>query len=211
MGWFSRKRSSSDDQGRKAVPEPFVADDQIVARVAQLMATWNDAVGNDAKMRATASGISSAAGIDDRFYMSGAWIDNPAMVRERPWQMLAAVAARATQSGDHILAARIFGFTSFWVSQIAPHLRPADWFDMRLEYAPPAIETEIAAVGFRALRQLPSDQVIFNNATGTIDAGVLTLGAATALWEASEKGIAVDAADLAAARNMLGRSGLGQG
>jgi len=206
MGWFSKKHSPSDDQGRKAASAPFVADDQIVAQVARLMAMWNDAVGNDAKMRATASGISSAAGVDDRFYMSGAWIDNPAVLRERPWQMLAAVALRASVQGDHLLAARIFSFTSFWGRQIAPQLRPADWFDMRLAEVPPAIEVEIATIGFRSLRQLPSDQVIFSNATGSVDTGALSFAAASALTEASEKGLTVDAADLMAARGILGQS-----
>ncbi|HET9109896.1 MAG TPA: hypothetical protein VFN78_03630 [Ktedonobacterales bacterium] len=206
MGWFSKKRSPSGDQGRKAASEPFVADDQVVAHVARLMVMWNDAVGNDAKMRATASGISSAAGVDDRFYMSGAWIDNPAVLRERPWQMLAAVALRASVQGDYVLAARIFSFTSFWGRQIAPHLRPADWFDMRLADVPPAIEVEIAAIGFRSLQQLPSDQVIFSNTTGSVDTGALSVAAASALTEASEKGFAVDAADLTVARGILGQS-----
>jgi len=205
MGWFSRKPSPSGDQRRQAADEPFVADDQIVARVAHLMAMWNDAVGNDAKMRATASGISSTAGVDDHFFMSGAWIDNPAVVRERPWQMLAAVALRAARQGDHVLAARIFGFTSFWVTQIAPHLRPADWFDMRLEHAPPTTEVEIASTALGALRQLPEDQIIFSNATGAMGSGDLIIAAANVIIHAPEKGVPVDEATLATARGILGR------
>ncbi len=204
MGWFSRKRTSSDDQRRQAADEPFVADDQIVARVAHLMAMWNDAVGNDARMRATASGISSTAGVDDHFLMSAAWIDNPAAIRKRPWQMLAAVALRASQQSDHVLAARIFGFTSFWVTNIAPHLRPADWFDMRLEYAPPAIEVEIASTALGALRQLTDDQTIFSNSTGSVTAADLRIAAANVIFHAPEKGVPVDEASLAAARRVVG-------
>lgn len=205
MGWFSRKPSPSDDRRRQAADKPFVADDQIVARIGELMVMWNDTVGNDARMRATASGISSAAGVDDHFYMSGAWIDNPAVVHERPWQMLAAVALRATQQGDHVLAARIFGFTSFWETHIAPHLRPADWFDMRLEHVPPAIEVDIASIALEALRQLPESQIIFSNATGALGAGDLIIAAANVIAHAPEKGVPVDEAIFSMARSILGQ------
>ncbi|HEX5441920.1 MAG TPA: hypothetical protein VFW76_13610 [Ktedonobacterales bacterium] len=186
MGWFSRKNQTSDNRGKQAADEPFVADDQIVARVAHLMAMWNDAVGDDARMRATASGISSTAGVDDHFLMSAAWIDNPAVLHERPWQMLAAVALRAAQQGDYVLAARIFGFTSFWGTQIAPHLRPADWFDMRLEHVPPAIDVNIASTALGALRHLADDQIIFSNATGSVTAADLRIAAANLLQKRGE-------------------------
>lgn len=183
MGWFSRKNQSSNNQRQPARVEPFIPDGRIVARVAQLMQMWNDAVGNDARMRATASDISSTAGVDDHFLMSAAWIDNPAVLHERPWQMLAAVALRAAQQGDHVLAARIFGFTSFWATHIAPHLRPADWFDMRLEHVPPAIEANIASTALDALRQLPDSQIIFSNATGSVTAADLRIAAANLLQQ----------------------------
>lgn len=203
MPLFPRKHNPSDDQRRQA--EPFVADDKIVARVAHLMQMWNDAVGNDAKMRATASGISSTAGVDDHFLMSAAWIDNPAVIGERPWQMLAAVALRAAQQGDHVLAARIFGFTSFWVTNIAPHLRPADWFDMRLVYAPLAIEVDIASTALGALRQIPDDQIIFSNVTGSVTAADLRIAAAQVIVHAPEKGVPVDESTLSAARSVVGQ------
>jgi hypothetical protein len=204
MSWFSRGRGSSDSKGQQPAVEPFVANDQIVARVDDLMNRWNDAVGNDAKMRATASDISSAAGIDEKFYMSGAWIGNPAMVHERPWQMLAAVAQRAAEQGNYVLAGRIFGFVSLWSTQIAPSLRPADWFDMRLDKVPPALEAEIAVIGFNSLRQLPKDQTIFSNTTGTATAGELLPAAALTLVQAAAKGVAVDAGIMADAQVVLG-------
>lgn len=204
MGLFSKKQPSDAESKQQAASEPFVADDQTVARVAELMKMFNDAVGNDAMMRATASGISSAAGVTDQFLMSGAWVNNPTLVAERPWQMLAAVALRAAQNTDHFLVARIFGFISFWGTQIAPHLGPADWFDMRLDKAPPAIEAEIATVALGSLQRLSGDWIIFSNDTGSITAGNLTILAASVLVHAPEQGISVDESALAAARSIVG-------
>ena len=180
---------------------PFIADDQIVAQVARLMTMWNDAVGSDAKMRATASGISSAAGLNDLQQA----ISNPSLI-ERPWKMLAAVALRANQTGDPGLAARIFGFTHFWSTQIAPQLRPADWFDMRLDKVPPILETEIASIAIGSLRQLAADQVIFGNATGSMTAGDLKLAAANVLVRAQSQGVPVSDTAMAQARGVLGSS-----
>src|SRR5438045_1565841 len=96
MGWFSKKRSSDTDRKQRAASEPFVADDQTIARVAELMRMFNNAVGNDAMVRATAKGISSAAGLHSAEQMlQGPMLNIPAEVLlERPWKMLAAVALR---------------------------------------------------------------------------------------------------------------------
>jgi hypothetical protein len=198
MGWFSGKNSSSGGQGQPTPDEPFVADDQIVARVAQLMVMWNDAVGNDAMMRATARSISSAAGLNE---LDEA-VMNPALL-QRPWKMLAAVIHRAAQSGDNILVGRILGFISLWSTQIAPHLRPADWFDMLLDKVPPAIEADIASVAFSPLRQLPDNTIIFHNATGSVTAADLRIAAAQLLVGATAKGVSVDDTLLSAARSLL--------
>ena len=64
-GFFSKKRSTDADRERQGANEPFTADDQTMARVAELMRMFNDAVGNNAMEDATARGISSAAGLHD--------------------------------------------------------------------------------------------------------------------------------------------------
>lgn len=199
MGLFGKKRSSDTDLKHQVASKPFVADDQIIARVAELMRMFNDAVGNDAMLRATASSISSAAGLDDIKQA----VYNPALL-EQPWKMLAAVALRAAQNDDHFLAARIFGFTSVWGTQIAPHLGPADWFDIRLDKIPPVIEAEIAAVALGSLQQLSDEQVIFGNATGSLTAGVLTRAAAIVIVDAPEKGIPIADVVMAAAKGVVG-------
>src|SRR5712692_1032974 len=120
MGWFSKKRSSDADRKQRSLSEPFVADDQTMARVAELMRMFNDAVGNAAMENATARGISSAAGLDDLKQLLVPDGDKIEELMQRPWKMLAAVALRAAQNGDHVLAGRIFGFTYHWGTQIAP-------------------------------------------------------------------------------------------
>src|SRR5215469_4658126 len=191
MGWFSKKRLSNANREQQTASEPFVADDHTVARVAELMRMFNNAVGNDAMVRATAKGISSAAGLRDFEQFLG--VKTPAEVWfERPWKMLAAVALRAAQNGDHVLAARIFGFTSFWGTAIAPHLGRGDFLDLLLTGSPPAIEVEIATVAFGSLQHLPDNQVIFANATESVTARDLTRVAANLLVHAPEKGIPVD-------------------
>ena len=199
MGWFSKKRSSNANWEQQTAREPFIADDQTIVRVAELMRMFNEAVGNDAMLRATASSVSSAAGLDDIKQA----VHNPALL-EQPWKMLAAVALRAAQNGDHFLAARIFGFISVWGTQIAPHLGPADWFDMRLDKIPPVIEAEIAAVALGSLQQLSDEQVIFGNATGSLTAGVLTRAAAIVIVDAPEKGIPVADVVMAVAKDVVG-------
>ena len=207
LGFFSKKRSSDADRERQAASEPFIADDQTMARVAELMRMFNNAVGNDAMLRTTAKGISSAAGLRDFEQFLGG--NTPAEVwLERPWKMLVAVALRAAQSGDHILAARIFGFTSYWDLAIAPQLGHGDFFDLLLTGSPPAIEVEIATVAFGSLQQLPDNQVIFANATESVTAGDLTRVAANLLVQAPEKGIPVDNVVMLEALVRLGAGGI---
>lgn len=203
MGWFSKKRPSDADRKQQAANEPFIADDQTVARVAELMRMFNDAVGNDAMLRTTARNISSAAGLHSLEQMLGTNV--PAEVWfARPWKMLAAVAHRAAQNGDHILTARIFGFTFFWGTAIVPHLGRGDFFDLLLTGSPYAIEIEIATVAFNSLQQLPDGQIIFANATESVTVGDLTHIAANMLVQAPEKGVLVDQSVMAAAKSVVG-------
>ncbi len=207
MGFFSKKRSSDADRKQQAANEPFIADDQTIVRVAELMRMFNDAVGNNAMVRATAKGISSAAGLGslEQMIREGASMHIPAEVlMYRPWKMLAAVALRASQNGDHILAARIFGFTSFWGTMNAPYITPADFDDLLLINSPPTIEAEIATVAFVSLLQLPAGQVIFASATESVTAAHLSYVAANVLIHAPEKGIPVDDVVLAAAKSAYG-------
>jgi hypothetical protein len=203
MGWFSKKQSSDADRNQQAMSKPFIADDQIVARVAELMTMFNDAVGNDAMLRTTARGISSAAGLASAEHMLR--MNIPAEVwMDRPWKMLAAVALRMSQNGGHFLAARIFGFTSYWGLLNAPYITPADFFDVLLTNCPPVIEAEIAAIAFISLLLLPAEQVIFSNATESVTVGHLTWTAANVLVHAPEKGIQVDDVVLATAKSYFG-------
>jgi len=186
--------------------EPFIADDQTMARVAELMRMFNDAVGNNAMEDATARGISSAAGLHDVKQLLVADGDKIKALMDRPWKMLAAVALRAAQNGDYVLAGRIFGFTYHWETQIAPQLTREDRAEVLLFNSPPAIEAEIATVALGSLQQLPGDQAILSNATGSLTAGVLTRAAAIVLVDAPEKGVPVDDVVMATAKSVLGRT-----
>lgn len=201
MGWFSRKRSSPDDQGRQAAEEPFVVDDQAVVQVARLMDRFSHAVGDFDSVLTVAGDIASAAGIQS--FEQLLRINNVEVALGRPWKMLSAVAQRAAQYGDHVLAGKVWGFTFYWDSLIFPKTSKADWVDTRMSGCPEAIKAEIAIAAFRSLLQLPANQIIFSNATGSIDAGSLTRAAANTLVEISGKGVAVDAADVIAARSVL--------
>lgn len=206
MGLFSKKPSSDDDRKQQAANKPFVADDQIMARVAELMRMFNDAVGdpNPAISYATAKGISSLAGLTsgEQVIREGAFMNIPAeLLFERPWKMLAAVTLRAAQNGDHVLAIKIFGFMYFWGTLISPHMSHADMFDVLLLKSPPPIEAEIAAIAFISLLLLPAEQVIFSNGTESVTVGQLTWAAANVLVHAAEKGIPVDDVALATAKS----------
>ena len=203
MGWFSKKRSSDTDQNPQAASEPFIVDDQTMVRVADLMKMFNDAVGNDAMVRAIGKGVSSAAGLQD--FEQFLDVNTPAELwLERPWKMLAVVALLASQNGDHVLAARIYGFTSYWGTMIAPHMDRTDIIDVLLTKSPPAIEAEIAATAFISLLLLPAEQVLFSNATETVTVALLTWAAANVLVHAPEKGILVDDVVLATVKSYFG-------
>lgn len=205
MGFFSKKQSSDADRKQRVASEPFVADDQTIARVAELMRMFNDSVGdpNPAIPYATAKGISSAAGLNSLEHMLG--VNTPAELwLERPWKMLTAVTLRAAQNGDHVLAARIFGFTYFWGTLIAPRMARADMLDVLLTESPPAIEAEIATVALGSLQQLPDGQVIFGNVMASVTAEQLIHTAATVLVHAPEKGIPVAGVVMAAAKSIVG-------
>ncbi len=203
MSWFSKNQSSNANQKQQIASEPFIVDDQVMKRVAELMNMFNDAVGNDAMVFATAKSISSAAGLHDIKQMVGVKFPVEVLMY-RPWEMLAAVTVRAAQNGDNILAARIFGFTSFWDLVVAPQLTPADYFDLLLIGCPPAIEVEIASIAFISLLLLSAERVIFSNATESVTVGELTWNAANVLVKAPEKGIPVDDVVLATVKSYFG-------
>jgi hypothetical protein len=202
MGLFSKKQSSNANREQQSTSEPFIADDQTVARVAELMRMFNDADNFDGQ-HAIGGGICSAAGSSslEQFFRGNIdfteWMD-------RPWKMLAAVTLRAAQNGDHVLAGRILAFTYIWDTTIAPQLDRADLADVPMHVCPPAIEATIATVAFSSLQQLPGDQIIFSNATGSLTARDLTLTAAVVLAHAPEKGVLVDESAMAAAKSVLG-------
>lgn len=201
MNFFSKKRPSDADRKQQAASKPYVADDQTITRVAELMRMFNDAVGDTDMTLAAGKGICSAVGLSSMKEMWEAKETTAAL--NRPWEMLAAVALRAAQNGDHILAGRIFGFTWMW-GQIASHLAPADFVDVPLLKSPPALEAKIATIALGSLQQLPLHQIIFSNATGTLTAGDLTRVSATVLLEAPEKGVPVDNVIIAAAKSIVG-------
>lgn len=202
MGWFSKKRSSDANWKQRSGSEPFVADDQTIARVAELMRMFNDASSFDGQ-RAIGGGICSVAGSGNFEQFVRAKVDAKEWF-ERPWKMLAAIALRAAQNGDHVLAGRIFGFMYIWDTSIAPQLDRSDLVDVPMQSCPPAIEAAIATVAFSSLQQLPGDQVIFSDDTGSLTAEVLTRAAAIVIVDAPEKGISVDDVVMATAKSIVG-------
>lgn len=205
MGLFSKKRSSDAEQKQQAVSDPFVVTDQTVARVAELMKKFNEAEGNFARQHAIGGDLCSLAGSGGGFeQFVRANIDSKEWFA-RPWKMLVAVTQRASQNADHFLIAKIFGFTHFWSTLIAPQLDRADALDVPMLSCPPAIEVKIATVALDSLRRLSSDWIIFGNSTGSVAAGDLTLAAANVLAHAPEKGVLVDESVMADARSILGQ------
>lgn len=204
MSLFSKKRSSDAQQKQQAADEPFIVDDQTVARVAELMRMFNDAGRNFARQHAIGGGLCSAAGVSDFKQLLRVSKSESDELLQRPWKMLAVVALRAAQNGDHFLVARIFGFTYGWNTLIAPQLGPADWVDVPMSNSPSAIEAEIATVALGSLQRLSGDQIIFGDATGSVTAGDFTIAAARVLVQAPEKGVSVDESVMAAAKRIVG-------
>lgn len=206
MGLFSKKRSSDAEQNQQKTSGPFVADDQTVARVAEIMERFNDAVGGSFdRLHAIGGNLCSVAGSGSFTQFVSMKIDAEEWFAQ-PWKMLAAVSLRATQNADHFLSARIFGFTSYWGAVIAPHIDRADVLDVPMLSCPPAIEAEIATLALGSLQRLSGDWVIFGNdmGAGDVTAGQLVLAAASVIVQAPEKGIPVDESVLAAARSIVG-------
>lgn len=203
MGWFSKKCSSSEGQGREAPDEPFVADDQTVAHVAELMRRFKAATGNsDSNMTyAVARGISSEAGLRDfpQVLSTGLALMN------RPWRMLASTAARAAQNRDHALVADIFGFTWFWQKVALPQLGAMDIAEVLLGACPAPIEAEIATVALGSLLQLPEDQIVFKVGSDAVTVGMLAGAAANMVVHAASQGVPVDAATAIMANTVLGQ------
>lgn len=203
MSLFSKKRSSDAEQKQQAASEPFVVDDQTVARVAELMAMFNDAGGNFERQHAVGGGLCSVAGsVSTEQFLGGKYDFDEWM--DRPWKMLAAVALRAARNPDHFLVARIFGFMYVWDISIAPQLDRADIVDVPMLSCPPAIEAEIATVALGSLQRLSGDWIIFSDATGSVTAGAFTIAAAKVLVHALEKGVPVEDSVMATAKRIVG-------
>ncbi len=202
MGWFSKKQSSDADRKQRVASEPFVADEQTMARVAELMTMFNAAQNFDGQL-AVGGGICSVAGSGDFKQFVRAKVNVEEWFR-RPWKMLTAVALRAAQNGDYVLVGRIFGFTYIWGTQIAPQLTRADLIDVPMQSCPPAIETQIATVALGSLQQLPADQVMFSDDTGSLTAGILTRAAAIVIVDAPARGVPVDDIFMATAKSIVG-------
>jgi hypothetical protein len=206
MSLFSKKRSSDAEPKQQGASEPFIVDDQIVARIAELMRMFNDAGGNFERVTAIASNISSAAGLHSlEQLLRGEGVDSIREWMDRPWKMLAAVAQRSAQNADHFLVARIFGFMFILGTLMEPHLTRADWVEMLMSSSPPpAVEAEIATVTLGSLQRLQGDWIIFGDTTGSVTAGDFTIAAARMLVQAPEKGVPVDESVLAAAKSIVG-------
>jgi hypothetical protein len=202
MGWFSKKRSSDEKPKQRSVSEPFIANDQTVARVAELMRMFNDAGSFDGQ-HAIGGGLCSVAGSGSFEQFVRAKVDADEWF-DRPWKMLSAVALRAAQNGDHFLVGRILGFTYIWNNSIAPKLDRADVVDVPILSCSPAIEAAIATIAFSSLQQLSGDQVIFSDDTGSLTVAVLTRATAIVIVNAPERGVPVDDVVMSTAKSVLG-------
>jgi hypothetical protein len=87
-------------------------------------------------------------------------LEREVMLYRRQGKMLAAVAHHAAENGDYLLAGRIWGFTHYWNSAIAPQLSKADWVEVLMSPSGAAAETEFASIAFHSLAQVPASQVI---------------------------------------------------
>jgi hypothetical protein len=180
MGFFSKKQPSDEKSKQQAPNEPFVVNDQTVARVAELMKMFNDAEGNFDRQHAIGGDLCALAGTGKIEDLLRSHID-PIEWFDRPWKMLVAVTRRASQNADHLLVAKIFGFTLVWNTGIAPQLNRADTVDVPTLHCPSSIETEIATIALDSLKRLSEDWIIFSNTTGALTAGDLARAAANVL------------------------------
>ena len=83
-------------------------------------------------------------------------------IRDRSW--LAAVAESAAERGNHRLAARCVGFTTWWLLVQTPQMSPAAEMAMRLPRGVPDEPCgRVLSVGLRVIPQLPPDELLIDD------------------------------------------------
>ncbi|MCZ7474147.1 hypothetical protein [Micromonospora sp. WMMC273] len=173
MGLFSRKQKE-----RRTVPPPPPStasrDDLDLAR--RVIQDFLAVVGNDARMRQTASAFSRAGGgpADVETALRNT-IETGQTGMDRPWHWLAAVCREARSAGDVPLIAAIALFVNIWDAQLRDVVELGDINDMMLAPPPAEVVTEVYAVAVLALPEHAVNQQVASNASGTVRMGDVRL------------------------------------
>jgi hypothetical protein len=180
-----------------------VVGDGDLARAADLLARFEQAVGNDPAVRAAVAAIAAAGGAPSFEEAIRLQRDTGDTGIDRPWQWLAAVAQEARRRGDRHLVAHLALFVTMWVTSFAPHLTLADQMDMSLATPPPHLLGEILSVALSEVPNLGAGSVITDGRTGRVTAtDLLSVCAMTAIELRTEL---MEPQALATARAVAGR------
>jgi hypothetical protein len=212
MPLFSRKPAVSD-QSSNPQPAPlvqmehgFAADDTHLAKISDLMTVFSQADGDTKRILECTARIAAVAGLNSNNVLrnSTGSLEETTNYLQRPWRMLGAVATKAAADGDRRLAGKVFAFVFMWYNQIQPQLDGGAVVVINMEPSiPEEILLSIAEAAFRPLMELPPDQIVFSNQTGTVTAGGLTACAATTILHVhSTVGLPVSDELLATAREV---------
>jgi hypothetical protein len=221
MGIFSRKSArvaGPPPNPAPAIPNttdlPVQPSDEVVRRISELMEQFNTACGTDSGLvRQIAKSLAAAAGATtlDEIWEDANRPGIPETVQamivnrrlQRPWDMLESVTVKAAEGHDVVLAGRIFAFTYYWHKFCDPQLGPADHLELMLDEVFPIALANIAAAALDPLLSLPTDYVVFGNATGAFLAGDLAQVAAGTIIQGHEDNLLVPDRALATARQIL--------
>jgi hypothetical protein len=178
MALFGKKKPTNTGAIELSVP-PVVLERGDVEKANQLIEQFQQAVGNDAAIRAAGLAIAMAGGAPSS--ISEAMKNKErtgSQGLDRPWLWLAEVDKEAHREGNDSLVARISLFILFWMLTIEPNLGLGDRMDMWLDPPPSEALVTLYSTALRVLPALDPDEVIADSPTGSVTVQTVLLGCA---------------------------------
>jgi hypothetical protein len=175
MGLFDRKSKATQVPVPELPPTLSAAD---LARAAQLLDRWDAAQGsNDAMWNCVddfwrLGGYRGAQAVLMETGPGGKSVDD---VLNRPWRWWAEAAALASAQGEYRIAARIFLFAYFIMTDIVPKADLALQLDTGITAPKRGADKRIAASALEALAQLPENEIVARSGPHQVIVGVARL------------------------------------
>lgn len=167
MGLFGKK---GKPPAYASEPPPVVSPADL-SNAAVVMDRWDRSMGDNAAMWSCLEAIARLGGFRGMRAALTEVVDgnDAGEVTNRPWRWWTEASRVALESGDSILAAKIFLFAYLFVNKIVPTMNAATQADVGLGHPGDQSYQNIARLAALAMSNLPPSMLIHDTRTGKVD------------------------------------------